>query len=394
MPIGPYPDFATCVAAQKKKGKDDNAAKKICGFLEKQSRSGSNVEIDDQNDHLFLRAFLLDSSVNQNAWGVSPDTLQQNIQTYIGKPLVVQEDFQHPDSGDPNYEHHLQYQEKFRIGNIVGIAENKGIYSAIVDVTDPNAKDAFRQGNLPLYVSPQLFHDGVGKEADDNAATWRGTHLAIVNEPAYGAVKARVTGQCNGDSKTCLAQLKRASCNFCIKETIKNYVSNKSNQSNSSLEKNSRTYNSKLAEVKDETIKETIQTVSIEEFNKIKQALETMTSERDALKQTNTQITEENKTVSASLDSLKGEYRKDKVSSILANVFYKTDEDRSTAVESFTKSGMTYEEIDKHVAPLRTVKQASTQETKLPQKSAASEEEQESESPFISLWKSQFGGSR
>src|SRR6266498_382253 len=194
MPIGGYPDFGTCVAAQKKKGKSDESAKKICGFLEQQAKGGSFVEVDDQNDHLFLRAFLLDSTVNQN-----------------------------PDSGDPNYEHHLQYQEKFRVGNIVGIAENKGIYSAIIDVTDPDVKIAIRNGDWPSYVSPQLFHDGVGEEPDDNARTWRGTHLAAVNEPAYGAVKARVTGQCNGDSKTCLAQLKRASCTFCIKKTIENF---------------------------------------------------------------------------------------------------------------------------------------------------------------------------
>jgi hypothetical protein len=36
MPIGPYPDFAACVAAQKKRGKSDEAAHKICGYIEHQ----------------------------------------------------------------------------------------------------------------------------------------------------------------------------------------------------------------------------------------------------------------------------------------------------------------------------------------------------------------------
>ena len=360
-----------CVDALVEKGKPESDAWAIC-----QSKFGSVVEVDDQDDHLWLRAFLLDSSVNQNAWGVSPETLDQNIKTYIGKPLVVQEDFNHPDSGDPNYDHHLQYQEKFRIGNITAIAEKDGIYSAIIDVTDPNAKEAFRQGNLPLYVSPQLFHDGVGKEPDDNAVTWRGTHLAVVKEPAFGVKKARITGQCNGHADTCLAQLKRASCQFCIKKTIANYVSNKKQASVSSLRNKNVINNSKLNEVKEDTKVETpTQQVSIEEFNKLKESNEKLVAENTALKQTNTQITEENKTVSASLESLKGEYRKDKVSSILSNVFYKTDDDRNKAIESFTKSGMTYEEIDGHVAPLRTVKQGSI-ETKLPQKSAATEEQE------------------
>ena len=38
MPIGPYKNFASCVAAQKKKGKSDESAKKICGFLEKRAK--------------------------------------------------------------------------------------------------------------------------------------------------------------------------------------------------------------------------------------------------------------------------------------------------------------------------------------------------------------------
>ena len=186
MPIGQYANFAECVAAQKSKGKDDNSANKICGFLEKQSKGADKSEVIEQDGKLFLRAFLLDSSVNLNGWGVSKDTLKRNLQTYIGKPLVVQEDFGHPQSEDPNYDHQLQYQESFRIGNINAIVENNGIYSAIIEVTDPQAKDAFRLGNLPLYVSPQLFHDGIQTEPEDNMINWRGTHLAIVDQPAFG----------------------------------------------------------------------------------------------------------------------------------------------------------------------------------------------------------------
>ena len=43
MPIGPYKNFAACVAAQRRKGKSEEAAKKICGEIEKRSR-GQVVE--------------------------------------------------------------------------------------------------------------------------------------------------------------------------------------------------------------------------------------------------------------------------------------------------------------------------------------------------------------
>lgn len=45
MPIGPYENFSACVAAQKRKGRSDESAKKICGEIEKRAKK-SNGEID------------------------------------------------------------------------------------------------------------------------------------------------------------------------------------------------------------------------------------------------------------------------------------------------------------------------------------------------------------
>lgn len=369
MPFAGYEDFQSCVDAQVSKGKDNETAKKICGSLQSQTEGASKVETFEDNGKFFLKAFLLDSSVNQNAWGVDPTTLEQNINTYIGKPLVLQDDFQHPDSGDSNYDHHMAYQDKFRIGNIVDIVNKDSIYSAIIEVTDQVAKEAFKKGDLPLYVSPQLFHDAVGKEPDTATKTWRGTHLAIVKEPAFGIMKARVEGQCSGSPITCLAQLKRASvektkCN-CIQKAISNYKS----ASVSSL------YNfSQTKPILDAPNNATSQ-ISAEEIEKIRLERDELKAKVASLEGVNNKLQEENKTVSASLDSLKGEYRKDKIATLLSNRFYSTDEERSAAVESFTKSGMTYDEIDKYAGP--KVKQASVtndKETKLPTKNASTED--------------------
>ena len=43
MPIGPYKDFAACVAAQQRKGKSKESAQKICGALKKKIE-GQKVE--------------------------------------------------------------------------------------------------------------------------------------------------------------------------------------------------------------------------------------------------------------------------------------------------------------------------------------------------------------
>ena len=391
MPIGPYKDFQACVSAQVSKGKDSESAKKICGALEK----GASTEIIEDNGKFYLKAFLLDSSVNQNEWGVDLATLDANINSYIGKPLVLQDDFEHPNSGDSNYDHVIQYQEKFRIGNIIDVVKKDSIYSAIIEVTDQTAKEAFKNGDLPLYVSPQLFHDGVGKEPDASAKTWRGTHLAVVREPAYGPIKARVEGQCSGSPITCLAQLKKAAiektkCN-CVKQAISNYKStpvivgnvaanigngilvrnqanNKSVPLSSLFSKNS--IKDKLTDSND-----TKPQISNEEIEKIRLERDELKAKVASLEGVNNKLQEENKTVSASLDTLKGEYRKDKVSNILSNVFYKTDEERAQNVETFTKSGMTYEEIERVTSPLKkaSVDKEKSQESKLQVKSASDE---------------------
>jgi len=40
MPVGPFKTFGSCVAAQKRKGKSDLSARKICGAIEKKTKKG------------------------------------------------------------------------------------------------------------------------------------------------------------------------------------------------------------------------------------------------------------------------------------------------------------------------------------------------------------------
>ena len=92
MPMGQYKDFAACVTAQTSKGKNSESAKKICGSLK--AKFGS--ELYQEGNDMFIKAFLLDTSVNSNRCEVAPETLDENIKGYIGKPLVIKENFDHP----------------------------------------------------------------------------------------------------------------------------------------------------------------------------------------------------------------------------------------------------------------------------------------------------------
>src|SRR5215212_1118549 len=268
MPLGKFKTFGECVGAQKRDGKNDLSARRICGQIEKNTQegsslkkeAGSNVKYEDDNGHLYIKAFLLDASTNINKWGVSPASLDQRINTFIGKPLVLTENFRHPmppemdrvggstdeeyyyDDDDDPYnavkvddivDHLLQYQEVYRIGSIIDITEKKGTYFAIIEVTDPAAKDAFRNNDVPLFVSPAIAQlDPL--EDQFYITNWTGIHLAIVSNPAYTIKKALVTGQCRGETERCVLQLRQAAiennriprlgCGFCRTGALARYA--------------------------------------------------------------------------------------------------------------------------------------------------------------------------
>jgi len=50
-------------------------------------------------NHLYLKVFLIDASINQNNWGVSTATIDDNIKTAIGKPLVLYKNTGLPSDG-------------------------------------------------------------------------------------------------------------------------------------------------------------------------------------------------------------------------------------------------------------------------------------------------------
>jgi hypothetical protein len=259
MPLGPYKTFGECVGAQKKKGKNDLSARKICGQIEKNTEktAESNVRYEDNNGHLYIKAFLLDASTNINQWGVSPNSLNDRINSFIGKPLVLTENFKHPmppdmdkvgaseyDDDDDPYntvkvdeivDHWLAYQESYRIGTIVDITEKKGTYYSIIEVTDEAAKDAFKNNDVPLFVSPAIAQlDPL--EDPTYITNWTGIHLAIVSDPAYTIRKAVISGQCHGEQQRCLLQLRQASattedknipklsCGFCRWDALARYA--------------------------------------------------------------------------------------------------------------------------------------------------------------------------
>lgn len=240
-----------CIAQATKKGADDPEA--LCGWLR---FHGPNAKVNDKvsgvtqptvpavrltdpNGRLYVKAFLIDDSLNLNKWAVTPDSIPRNINTFIGKPLVLTEDYNHPQVPETErLDHWLAYQEGFRVGNIIDIVAKKNEvtnttgYHAIIEITNEHLKQALRDNSVPIYVSPAIAEPAFGSSGpnlpDANIADWQGVHLAIVDEPAYGINRAVISQQCGGDQQSCLLQLRKAhlakfganNCGFCVKKAI------------------------------------------------------------------------------------------------------------------------------------------------------------------------------
>jgi hypothetical protein len=244
MPVGPYSTFGECVAAiMRKQDVDREAASAICGKMEKQS---AKVEVlpTTPDDKLYIKTFLIDASISGNAWGVSQQSIVDNIQSFIGKPLVLFKDakgeLDHPPSEAVTIPEWTADQEPYRIGTIVDVVRKEqyqqgphdDAYFAIIEVTDVNAKEILQGGNQTLYVSPGIadLHSNLiasqnGTVVGEESSSWIGMHLALVREPAYGIRKAQITAKCGGDEQTCITRLRKArlakqNCGFCVKTAL------------------------------------------------------------------------------------------------------------------------------------------------------------------------------
>ena len=165
----------------------------------------------ENDDKYFIKFFLLDATLNMNRWGVTEEALRKNLGSFIGKPFVLTNNFDHPSasSGDDL----MVQQEKYRVGDIiqVGIEDRSGKAWGLAEITNKKAAEILKRGEVN-FVSPSIVFDNIDEKVIDGQSlitSFTGAHVAAVADPAYGISKAEIKGRCAGGSQTCLSQLKR-----------------------------------------------------------------------------------------------------------------------------------------------------------------------------------------
>lgn len=176
-------------------------------------------------DQDFAKYYLLDSQdTNGNGWGVTEDSIDKNINSFVDMPFVITdrewihdseyEDYDHPSVETNDLRQIFAHQERFRVATIVKIAkdDDDGRWYAMI-----KRNPKFAHLALPPFCSPALYMTD-SHEPDDHITKWFGLHLAgLTRDPAYGPRVALFKGTCTGSMGSCSTQLRMAKSDTLIK---------------------------------------------------------------------------------------------------------------------------------------------------------------------------------
>lgn len=164
--------------------------------------------LEGHGQGFFIRIFFINDKVNLNKWQVTWDAIKQDISDVVGVPIVLQEDLRHPNFAIQNL-----YAKGYIIDYILD--EEKHEASVIARILDPETITLIQQGKLkfssPAVVARSNLTIETLSSGIDLLSRFIALHLALVRQPAYGKVDAKITGQCTGTGQTCGAKLRQLS---------------------------------------------------------------------------------------------------------------------------------------------------------------------------------------
>jgi len=164
----------------------------------------------------YIKTFLISTKANEAGWKVNRATIQDKIDSFIGKPFVIipehlssqrQKGHIFANSKDGL----LEEYKKHTHGIIESISEpfsyNDGtddvFYTANIKLNDSKAASALLDSGaktwVPFAVSPHIWHSA-GPEND--ITDWEGISLSLVPKGAYGQ-EAVINKYCKGDKPAC-----------------------------------------------------------------------------------------------------------------------------------------------------------------------------------------------
>ena len=156
---------------------------------------------------MFIKKFLIDSSMNQNKWKVTRDAIKKDIKSFIGQPTVLTPDKNHPPTS---------IQDQYKVGTIidVGIDESTGKAWQVTHVTDKRAQEMIKSKEIQ-FGSPTVISAKKDSEIRNRGTAseeyvlhrFKGMHDALVANPAYGKDTDYIPAYCEGEGTECGSKL-------------------------------------------------------------------------------------------------------------------------------------------------------------------------------------------
>ncbi len=163
-------------------------------------------DLKGQVKGFFIRVFFINDKVNLNKWQVTWESIKNNIADVVGVPIVRQDDLRHPQ---------FTIQNLFAKGYIVDYELNEEKHEAVViiRILDLETIQLIKDGKLK-FVSPAIVarNEQTIKTLANGVellSSFIALHLALVGEPAYGKVDAKIHNTCTGTGSSCGAKLRQ-----------------------------------------------------------------------------------------------------------------------------------------------------------------------------------------
>ncbi|MEM3526948.1 MAG: hypothetical protein QXI59_01280 [Candidatus Bathyarchaeia archaeon] len=181
MPVGPYPDFESCVKAQMSRGYDMETARRICGEIERRMRRthfrySIGFEPFTMKGGRYVKVKVIDTTTSRPTepygvrWRITEEALTKALRTLLEAPLIGPPSLGH--RGDRVYGRPIQVR-------------GDGSAEVIYEIVDPEAWMRIKSGEWRA-VSPQVLAEA--EELGDGAVQVTDCifeHVALVPEGAF-----------------------------------------------------------------------------------------------------------------------------------------------------------------------------------------------------------------
>lgn len=156
----------------------------------------------------FIKKFLISDKFNANRWRVTWDAILQDVKGFIGQPIVLTPDKDHPP---------VAIQDDYKVGEILEIEIDEMFHKVYQysEITDPVAQQMILDEEIEFGSPTVVIYD---EETRDEVELGNGrieTTLhrfipaqdALVGNPAYGKEVDNIPAVCTGDGPGCAMKL-------------------------------------------------------------------------------------------------------------------------------------------------------------------------------------------